>query len=113
VTAGVYAIHDRRCGGVYVGESEDIERRWVGHRHEFNVSNAGPRAYMDDEMQTAWRNDTLSYVVLEELTCGERTYYTCSRQRLRQPRTASLGGHGFYRRRSGGREPRWGVITHG
>ena len=57
MTSGIYMIRNKKTGQIYIGQSKNIEKRWLQHN---NISD------IDFDMRK-YGIDEFSFVVLEEL----------------------------------------------
>ena len=65
MTQGVYAIINRANGDKYIGSTQNITRRWSGHRHSLKEGTNS-----NHPLQNAWRcygSEAFMFTVLEEV----------------------------------------------
>jgi hypothetical protein len=73
MTVGIYAIVNKKTGDRYVGQSLNIEKRWVQHKNDLRSRSASSAAF-----QEAWDlygQDTFEFVILQECEKHELDQY--------------------------------------
>lgn len=63
IVSGIYVILNRINGKVYLGQSQDISRRWAKHRSELNLNR-----HHNQHLQSSWNkygNKAFKFAILE------------------------------------------------
>lgn len=67
---GIYGIRCLANGRVYVGQSQNMESRWSGHRRELRQGT-----HYNDHLQNAWNKygaDNFAFFICEEVSKEKR-----------------------------------------
>jgi len=79
MASGIYIIHNKKTGYVYIGQAGDIPKRWKSHVQALNK-----KVHANRPLQTAWNEygesafkfKVLEYCAIDDLNSRETHYLT-------------------------------------
>lgn len=96
---GIYKITNKINGKCYIGQSNDIERRWKEHKNSFSNSNASDYESKKNRAFRKYGIENFDFQVLEE-TCLEKLndreiYWICYFNSVEEGYNTSYGKNWF------------------